>query len=269
MTNPPPGLRLLTYNIRHCRGTDGRIALDRVASVIAACRADIVALQEVDLGRARTGGVDQAQAIARLVGMRDHFHPALHVLGERYGDAILTLHPSTVVRAGALPGLAGHPRLEPRGALWAEVTVAGRRLQVINTHLGLMASERAAQVSALLGADWLEAAGARGPTVLMGDFNATPWSRAYRQLARRFTDARTIAQTREGHASFPSRYPLLRLDHVFVGPGIAVNRVCMVRAGLARIASDHLPLLAEITLPPEGEPQETRGSPSGVSVASV
>ena len=75
--------------------------------------------------RARTGGVDQAHAIANPLGMQMHFHPALRVMEELYGDAILTPRPSRLVKAGALPGLAGRPGLEPRGALWAAIQIGG------------------------------------------------------------------------------------------------------------------------------------------------
>lgn len=259
-------IRLLSYNIRHALGLDGRIAPERIAAVIADLAPDIVALQEVDVGRARTGGDDQAAVIARALRMDHHFHPALHVEGERYGDAILTPHPSRLVRAAALPG---HPRrlgLEPRGALWVEVAVAGRRLQVLNTHLGLTGGERLTQVDALLGPDWLGNPDCRDPVVLLGDLNATPWSRAYRLLAGRLTDARRISgagRARSG-ATFPTRLPFLRIDHVFVGPGIGVGRMEPVGGRLARVASDHRPLLAEIALEPaEAAPKRREAVASG------
>lgn len=241
--------RLLTYNIRHCRGTDGRVAPERVAAVIAGTEADIVALQEVDVGRKRTGGLDQAEEIARHVGMRPHFHPALHLEEERYGDAVLTRPPSRLVRAGPLPGLVRRPRLEPRGALWVEVEVGGARLQVVNTHLGLLGAERIAQVEALLGPGWLGDPALRGPAVLLGDLNATSWSRAYRRLAGRLADARRVAERKGPRpATFPSRFPLLRIDHVFVGEGVAVERVAVVDGPGPRRASDHLPVLADIRI---------------------
>lgn len=245
-------LRLVTYNVRHCRGTDGRVAPERVAQVIAALEPDIVALQEVDVGRARTGGLDQAEEIARLVGMFAHFHPALHIEEERYGDALLTHLPSRLKRADALPGLLQRPGLEPRGALWVEVTAGDVALQVLTTHFGLLGAERIAQAEALLGPDWLGDPACRAPTVLLGDFNATGWSRAYRRLSRRLTDARRLTGERRwrGGASFPSRLPLLRIDHVFVSERVAVERVAVVDNALARQASDHLPVLAEIRVGP-------------------
>ncbi|GJE67201.1 hypothetical protein LNAOJCKE_4429 [Methylorubrum aminovorans] len=245
-------LRLVTYNVRHCRGTDGRVAPKRVAQVIAVLEPDIVALQEVDVGRARTGGLDQAEEIARLVGMFAHFHPALHIEEERYGDALLTHLPSRLKRADALPGLLQRPGLEPRGALWVEVTAGDVALQVLTTHFGLLGAERIAQAEALLGPDWLGDPACRAPTVLLGDFNATGWSRAYRRLSRRLTDARRLTGARRwrGGASFPSRFPLLRIDHVFVSERVAVERIAVVDNALARQASDHLPVLAEIRIGP-------------------
>lgn len=245
-------LRLVTYNVRHCRGTDGRVAPERVAQVIAALEPDIVALQEVDVGRARTGGLDQAEEIARLVGMFAHFHPALHIEEERYGDALLTHLPSRLKRADALPGLLQRPGLEPRGALWVEMTAGDVALQVLTTHFGLLGAERIAQAEALLGPDWLGDPACRAPTVLLGDFNATGWSRAYRRLSRRLTDARRLTGARRwrGGASFPSRFPLLRIDHVFVSERVAVERIAVVDNALARQASDHLPVLAEIRIGP-------------------
>jgi endonuclease/exonuclease/phosphatase family metal-dependent hydrolase len=243
-------IRCLTYNIRHARGLDGRIAPERIAAVVAACEADIVALQEVDCGRVRTGGLDQAAEIARILGMRHHFHPALELAGERYGDAILTRLPSRLVKAGPLPGHPRRPYLEARGALWVEVEAGVQRLQVINTHLGLSGRERIVQAEALLGPDWLGSPACRAPLVLLGDLNATPLSRAYRRLAARLTDARHLAAdpAGAGRATFPTRWPALRLDHVFVGAGVGVARLRVIRGGLARIASDHLPLLAEIEI---------------------
>ena len=71
--------RIVTYNVRRCLGTDGRLEPGRIAEVIASCDPHIVALQELDVGRARTGGVDQAEAVAAALGMQMHRHPSLRV----------------------------------------------------------------------------------------------------------------------------------------------------------------------------------------------
>ncbi|HEY8580578.1 MAG TPA: endonuclease/exonuclease/phosphatase family protein, partial [Beijerinckiaceae bacterium] len=122
--------RLLTWNVHRCVGTDGACAPERVAKVIADLNPDIVCLQELDVRRARTGGVDQAAEIGRLLGMAHHFHPAFRVMNEAYGDAILTALPSKLVKGDALPRTGALSKLEPRGAVWACVHVTGVDVQV-------------------------------------------------------------------------------------------------------------------------------------------
>lgn len=236
-------VRVLTYNVHSCRGTDGRRDPSRIAEVIARCEPDIVALQEVDVGRRRSGGVDQSEMIAAHLRMDAHFHPALHLKGEKYGDAILTALPARLVRAGPLPSIG-----EPRGAIWMAVDLDGATLQVINTHLGLRRRERIAQVTTLLGAGWLGSEACRtSPSVLLGDFNAVPSSLPYRSLARHGRDVQVATQTRP-RATFPSRFPLLRIDHVFVGDGIEPLDTEVPTDLLTRTASDHLPLLATLAV---------------------
>ncbi|MDB5592921.1 MAG: endonuclease [Enterovirga sp.] len=243
-----PVYRLLTYNVHRCIGTDGKLSPGRIAEVIAAAEPDVVALQELDVRRARTGHIDQAEEIAGRLGMEMHFHPSMRVFEELYGDAILTPQPSRLVRAGPLPGLASRPQLEPRGALWVAVELGGQECGVVNTHLGLRGAERSAQVEALLGPDWL-GAGPNDPCMVVGDLNALRWSRAYRRLAARFSDAQCGA-ARRPRATFPSCLPLLRLDHIFTSPSIQVLRTDTLRTPVARRASDHLPLLIEFGVRP-------------------
>ena len=82
--------RLLTYNVHRCVGTDRRLDVDRIVAVIGEHEPDIVCLQELDVGRARTGLVDQARTIADKLAMTSRFHPAMRVEAELYGDAIMT-----------------------------------------------------------------------------------------------------------------------------------------------------------------------------------
>lgn len=256
--------RILTYNVHRCLGMDGKLSPARIAEVIASCEADIVALQELDVGRMRTGRIDQAQAIAEILGMDLHFHPAVKVLEELYGDAILTPHPSRLVRAGALPGLRWAPFLEPRGALWAEVQVGGHAMQVINTHLGLGGAERRQQVAALLGPDWLGHPDCRDPTLLVGDFNAGPRSVSYRLLASRLDDAQNRVPGRR-LMTFPARVPLRAIDHVFVSPSVEVVRVEAVRTPLARVASDHVPFVAAFRIAPAAALRQAKRARKGLT----
>lgn len=240
--------RIVTYNVHRCVGVDGRLSPKRIADVLAESDPDIVALQELDVGRARTGLVDQAHEIARELEMDLHFHPAFRVMEEAYGDAILTSYPLRVVKAGPLPGLPRFPRLEPRGALWVAIDVDGVELQVVNTHLGLLARERMAQIEMLTGPQWLGNERARDPLILLGDFNMLRRSRAYRRLSRALPDALAVPGLPRPGPTFPTRYPLLRIDHVFATPSVVVRRAEAPRTALSRVASDHLPLVVDFEL---------------------
>ncbi len=237
--------QILTYNVRHCLGLDGQLSPGRIAEVIASCAPDVVALQELDVNRARTGRVDQARAIADVLCMHAHFYPAIHVMEEAYGDAILTARPCRLVKADLLPTRRWPAFAEPRGALWVSVNLGGTEVQVINTHLGLPGSDRLGQIDRLLGPDWLAHPACREPVIFAGDFNTVPRSRVYGRLAAHLRDAQTLAGMSRRQPTYPSRAPLLRLDHVFVGRSIAVRKAEVIRTPLARIASDHLPLLVD------------------------
>lgn len=244
-------LKILTYNVHSCRGREGRADPLRIAEVIASAEPDVVALQELDVGRMRTGGIDQAHAIARHLRVSAHFHPALHVEEEKYGDAILTALPSRLIKAGQLPSLG-----EPRGAIWVEVTFGSVRLQVVNTHFGLRRRERMIQARTLAGDDWLGSPGCRvHPAILAGDFNAVPRSRAYGILADGLSRHVLSVPAR---ATFPARFPLLRLDHVFTNPLARIMRYEVIDTPLARAASDHLPLLATVKCLPTTAAQSVK-----------
>jgi endonuclease/exonuclease/phosphatase family metal-dependent hydrolase len=241
-------IRIVTYIVHRCVGVDRRLDVGRIADVIAALAPDIVALQEVDVGRARTGGVDQAHAIAERLGMLARFHAALRVEEEAYGDALLTALPERLVKAGPLPGHPRWPGLEPRGALWVALDIGGVELNVVNTHLGLAPAEQMAQARALMGPDWLGHADRLGPTILLGDLNVGSRSAVCRCLGHRLTDARCVAHAAGPTATFPSAMPVRNLDHVFVSPGVQVKTLHTPRDARTRRASDHLPLVMDFEL---------------------
>ncbi|WP_293903617.1 endonuclease/exonuclease/phosphatase family protein [Phenylobacterium sp.] len=240
--------RIVTYNVHRCVGTDRRLDVARVAAVLAALSPDIVALQELDVGRRRTGHVDQAHEIARQLAMTHHFHAAVQVEEERYGDAILTHFPERLVKVGPLPGYDPIKALEPRGALWVKVEVHGRPLQVLNTHLGLVPREQQIQAAHIAGPAWLAHPDCAWPAILLGDFNATASSVVYRTLTARLQPARKLARRKQASSTFPSTFPVLRIDHLFVSPGIEVTDVFAPHDPLSRVASDHLPLVMDFEL---------------------
>ncbi len=252
---PPAGasrrgvvLRVTSYNVHSCIGMDGRLSPERIARVIARDRPDIVALQELDCRRDRSLGVDQAHRIARLLEMEYRFHPAFRVEEEEYGDAILTRLPVLASRTGALPTPPGR---EPRGALWLTLELEGRAIQVLNTHLGLGSGERLAQVCELVSERWLAHPECTGPTLLCGDFNATPRSRTLAGLTVPGADLVEAQMLVPGPRlrTFPGRRPSVCIDHVLVRGVADVRTVQVPCDALSRLASDHLPLVVDVELP--------------------
>ncbi len=241
-------LRIMTYNVHSCVGMDGKLNPERIARVIARCNPDVVALQELDVGRARSGGVDQAHLIAHYLEMDFHFHPSIHIEEERYGDAILSHLPMHLVKAGPLPGLADKPQLEPRGALWVSIDVHGTEVQVINTHLGLFARERMAQTKALLGEEWLAHKACRSPVILCGDLNALPLSAVCNRLRQRLNDAQVEAEHHRPAGTFFGRFPTARIDYIFIDLALEAAAIHIPKTELVRLASDHLPLVTEVRL---------------------
>ena len=252
-THRAPGmipLRVMTYNVHGCAGTDGRFDVERIASVIATYSPDIVALQELDVARRRSGGSHQANLIAEHLGMKGHFHPAwLPLPEEQYGDAILTPWPFELIKGAELPTASSPLAFEPRGALWISVKKGNAKIQVMNTHLGLSARERRNQVAALLGPDWLQHPDCGSPVIFCGDLNDIPGTRVYRSLASKLQDVQRVGGLFRARPTFPSRFPLLRLDYIFVSPDVSVESVEVCRIPPARRASDHLPLVADLLVP--------------------
>jgi endonuclease/exonuclease/phosphatase family metal-dependent hydrolase len=239
-------IRVATYNVHGCVGIDGRRSEDRIAAVIAALDVDVIGLQELDLNRRRSAGVDQAGLIARRLGWTRFFHPAIQRAEEEYGDAILSRHPMTLRRAAALPAPAPFYCREARGALWAEVTTPIGAVHVFNSHFGLGRRERVIQATLLTGPDWLGKVPANEPVIMLGDFNGGSGSASHRVLAAALRDARLFQSPVKRLRSYPSPRPLIDLDHIFVNDRLTVESVGVVTGG--RAASDHLPVRAEIVL---------------------
>lgn len=238
-------LRVMTYNVHSCRGTDGRLMPDRILAVIERAAPDVLALQELDVGQTRSEGLDQAAFLAERLGMECLFAAARACYGGHYGNAILSRAPVLGQRSAALPRL--DERCEPRVVQLARVSAPFGALDVLNVHFGLSRRERRLQAAMLLGPDWLGDPTLSGRHVLCGDLNATPFSSVYRAFSRVLVDA----QRGRRRATFPSWFPLLRIDHIFVGRGLAVHDSRVVEGPLARVASDHRPVVADLEPLPE------------------
>lgn len=251
--------RLVTYNVHGCRGMDGRYSTQRIARVLARLAPDVVCLQELDESRARSGGVDQAQEIARLLEKEFHFHAVAELDDGRFGNAVLSSLPIRLRASGPLPRLETRLPLTERGVLWVEVDVGGVAVQVLNTHLSIHERERRLQVSELVGERWLASPECGGPVVLAGDFNASPDSRVVRSVENRLRNAVSGGRPR----TWSSRIPMRRIDHVFNSPELDVRAVAVPRSRLSRTASDHLPLAVDFTVCiPTSTASPSRSSPT-------
>lgn len=241
-------LRVLTYNVHGCVGLDGKNSPDRIARVIARQGADVVALQELDVGRHRSGKIHQAESIAFKLGMSFHFQPSLSLAEGQYGNAILSRYPLKVIRVEALPRLKTGRLFEPRGALWVELDVSGIKVNVITSHLSLWPAERLLQADVLLGPDWSGGAGCQSPLVLCGDFNANPRSKVCQRMGRKLRDAQRSVESHEPLNTWLANHPFSRIDHFFVSPDVEVLNITVPTTDLDRIASDHLPLIADFKI---------------------
>lgn len=237
--------RVMTYNVHSCVGTDGALSPARVAEVIARAAPDVVALQELDIGQARSASVHQPNWLAERLQMFAHFTPARCCNEGHYGNAILTRHPFSVLSEGGLR----RRRDEERAVQWLKVQMGGVEVSVLNTHLSIHFRDRLLQIEQLLGTEWLAKAERDVPLVICGDLNSSQFSPIYRRLRRDLVDAQRANRSR-ALPTWPSRLPFLRIDHLFTSPDIRVVRCEVLRDALSMVASDHLPLLAELSYAP-------------------
>jgi endonuclease/exonuclease/phosphatase family metal-dependent hydrolase len=178
---------------------------------------------------------------------------------ERYGVAILTHLPMSLIKTDHFPvSIGAKPNLEPRGVLWVQINVEGKMINVMNTHSGLTPTERSVQVDTLLGQEWLSHPDYKEAIILCGDFNAAPWQRTYRRLSKVLDDVqiKKIGSTtlqnqgknKNTKNTFSGRYPSVRIDHIFIDESTKVKKVKVATTSLARVASDHLPLIVDLEI---------------------
>lgn len=230
-------LVVASYNVRRCRGLDGRRDPERIAAVLGEMDADVVGLQEVDSRAGLEHGLDQLDALARKTGLQPIAGPTLRRHDGHYGNGLLTRLP--ILRSRLID--LSVPGREPRGAIDVELDHRGTPVRIVVTHLGLRGRERRAQCIRLLAEiDRRDA----GVTVLVGDLNEWfPPGRLLRRLHRDFAQTRSIR-------TFPAPWPLLALDRISVIPASALRTLAAHNSPLARVASDHLPLRSMIDVPP-------------------
>jgi len=239
-------IRLATWNIHGAIGRDGRHDIRRILDVLHEVDADVIALQEV-----ASLGLEEGllQAVRSDLGMQVVTGRTLTRRNADYGNALLSRHP--VGHSASIDLTVG--RHEPRNAIDARVACGHCEVRVVATHLGLRPAERRLQVKRLLAA--LET-GPLGACVVMGDLNEWYlWGRPLRWLHAKFAAIRTPA-------TFPARRPMLKLDRIWAHPTSALTSLRAHGTTLARVASDHLPLVATYALAPATSVQTPAPLPS-------
>jgi len=223
-------LKVMTYNIHHCKGMGGEISIERIADVIRRSGADIVGLQEVDRYFFRSNFQHQVKQIASKLGYNFAFGANLGIAPFGFGNAVVSRYPIISDRNIALPG-----KLEPRGALKATVRLkTGFDLAFITTHLGLSTSDREQQVNAII--DSLK--GMYKGVIIAGDFNARIESLEFSKLHEFFNDSyQQVSPKNEG-----STFGKHRIDFIWLSPDLKA----ISYSTMSSDASDHLPVIVEV-----------------------
>lgn len=232
-------LRVATYNIHKCRGLDGRTDTARIASVLKPLKANVIALQEVvGPGPKATG---QEEELAMRLNMLPLLAPARTYRGHPYGNAVLS-HLQVTGHATCDLSQAGY---EPRLCQRIDLVLEGHTLHLFNVHLGTSGVERARQAHKLVA--FVADASVRGPKIVLGDFNEWMKGPATELLTRKLRSLDLLPHLR-WRRTYPGILPLFHLDHLYYEGHVEVTRISVSRRWPALIASDHLPLLAELQI---------------------
>lgn len=235
---------ICTYNIHKCRGLDTKMRPERIAAVIVETGADVVALQEVVRG---PGERDQLEIIARELDRYAYCFGETRKIGVApYGNAVLSRFP---LRGFAHYDITASWR-EDRGCLRAELELPGAgTAQLFNVHLGTGYLERRKQGELLVGPGVLGDPRFAGQRIVLGDFNE--WTRGLvTKLLAAHLHGADVRPFLKRHRSYPGVFPVMHLDHVYYDDFVDLTDFVVHRTRLAKIASDHLPLIAKFRLRP-------------------
>jgi endonuclease/exonuclease/phosphatase family metal-dependent hydrolase len=237
--------RVVTWNIhKGIGGVDRRYRIERVISLLAEIRPDVALLQEVAADMPRALGDDQIHVLAHELGMRHFAYSPQHRFTRGgYGNAVLSHWPLYDVHHVDLT-IGTRKR---RGALQAKARLRigrhARSIVLCNMHLGLAGSERGLQLERFLAAHPFRGLHQRTPIILGGDLNDV-WG----TLGPRFLQPAGFSRAGSLVPTFPAWLPVRPLDGIFVRGDAHTVQAGSIRAKLARAASDHLPLVADLSL---------------------
>jgi endonuclease/exonuclease/phosphatase family metal-dependent hydrolase len=232
-------LRIVTYNIHRCRGMDRRTRPERVAEVLRDVDADVIALQEV-IG-AGPHGVNQIEEIGAALGMGWVMASARHLRSHQFGNVILSRLP---IRHHAQHDLS-YKSCEQRCLQRVDVEVGGRTLHVYNVHLGTAILERRYQAQRL--ATIVADKHVNGPKIVLGDFNEWMKGLTTTLLSTRLKSI-DLGQYLTRRRTYPGFFPVVHLDHIYYDGPLEIVHVELTRTRLSLVASDHLPLVADIRI---------------------
>jgi endonuclease/exonuclease/phosphatase family metal-dependent hydrolase len=232
-------LRVVTYNIHRSIGMDRRRRPERVAAVLRAIDADVIALQEV-IGSGPRGG-SQIEDIGAALGMGWVMASARHLRGHQFGNAVLSRFPIVHHAEHDLSWKTCEQRCLQR----ADIDVNGHTLHVYNVHLGTAILERRHQAERV--ATIVSDRHIGGPKLVLGDFNEWMRGLTTKLLSSRMksVDLGSYMTTRR---TYPGLFPLLHLDHIYYAGRLDIVGIELPRTRLSLVASDHLPLVADIRI---------------------
>lgn len=237
-------LRVMTYNVHHCnppsKSAAGDIDMDTIVGVIKKQNPDLVALQEIDDHTSRSGAFNEAEVMAKKLGMHFYFGKAIDYAGGGYGVAILSKYPLSDMQTIPLPSAEGF-KGETRVLALATVTLAnGKTLRFGSTHLEVSSgANRDLQIKEINRI----AAAEKLPFIIGGDFNSAEGSPVIQTLDQVFT--RTCQQC---EPTIPVDRPTKAIDFIAFTK-TAPFKVLSHQVIPERYASDHLPVVAELQYP--------------------
>ena len=230
-------IRVATYNIHRCRGMDGRTNPARAAEVIRSIEPDIVALQEVVGAGANSAG--HAEEIGAQLGMGWVMAPVRHLRGSLFGNVVLSRFPILHHTQYDL----SWKTCEPRCCQRVDIAIGDDTLHLYNVHLGTAFLERRYQASRLSAIVHDRRVGQ--PKIVLGDFNEWMKGLATQMLSERLQSI-DLRQHLRRRKTYPGMFPVLHLDHIYYDGQVEVVKLELPRTRASLMASDHLPLVAEL-----------------------
>lgn len=235
-------IRVATYNIRKAIGTDRTRKPARILDVINEVDADIVVLQEADRRfGSRVSAIPHDMIVHESRFKSVPFKTNTDGIGW-HGNAILVDESISIIASEVI-----HiPSLEPRGAIFAELAGDSWQLAIVGMHLDLSGLLRRRQLRTIF--SWLKRRRIAAPVLLAGDLNE--WSRK-RGVLREIPENFAIAPS---DPSFHAERPIAMLDRIITGPGLTVVASGTHHSPVARRASDHLPVWADLRFEMSADP---------------